>query len=57
MFFNSDTKTDEFADKQNQLAVIFKALGHPARMAIIEILLQKETRICGDNVDELFTFA
>lgn len=47
------TKTDEFTDEQNQLAIIFKALGHPARMAIVEFLLHKETCICGDIVDEL----
>ena len=47
------TKTDEFTNEQNQLAIIFKALGHPARMAIVEFLLHKETCICGDIVDEL----
>ncbi|HTB06457.1 MAG TPA: metalloregulator ArsR/SmtB family transcription factor [Bacteroidia bacterium] len=47
------TKTDEFTEKQNELANIAKALGHPARVAIIEYLLAKQSCICGDIVDEL----
>jgi ArsR family transcriptional regulator, arsenate/arsenite/antimonite-responsive transcriptional repressor len=47
------TKTDHFTDRQNQLAVILKAMGHPARVAILEFLLKTETCICGDIVDEL----
>ena len=34
------TKTDFFTEKQNKLAIIAKALGHPARIAIIEYLLK-----------------
>ncbi|PTT75060.1 transcriptional regulator, partial [Chryseobacterium sp. HMWF001] len=30
------TKTDFFTDEQNRIATIAKALGHPARIAIIE---------------------
>jgi len=37
----------------DQLAVYAKALGHPARVAIIRLLLQKEACICGEIVDEL----
>lgn len=47
------TKTDHFTDSQNELAVLAKALGHPARIAIIEYLLKVETCICGDIVNEL----
>jgi DNA-binding transcriptional ArsR family regulator len=47
------TKTEEFSDKQNDLALLMKALGHPARIAIIEILLKSDNCICGDIVDEL----
>ncbi len=47
------TKTDHFTDKQNQIAVIMKALGHPARVAIIDYLLTVDTCICGDIVAEL----
>jgi len=47
------TKTDNFTDKQNDLATLAKALGHPARVAIIEHLLKIRTCMCGDIVDEL----
>ncbi|PQA93218.1 transcriptional regulator [Chryseobacterium shigense] len=47
------TKTDHFTDHQNKIAVICKALGHPARVAIIEYLLKVDTCICGDIVNEL----
>jgi ArsR family transcriptional regulator len=47
------TKTDHFTDQQNKMAIITKALGHPARIAIIEYLLKVNTCICGDIVNEL----
>ena len=47
------TKTDHFTDQQNQIATIAKALGHPARVAIIEYLLIVNACICGDIVNEL----
>jgi len=47
------TKTDHFTNKQNQIAKIAKALGHPARVAIIEYLMKVNTCICGDIVNEL----
>ena len=47
------TKTDHFTDQQNKIAVIAKALGHPARVAIIEYLLKVNTCITGDIVNEL----
>jgi len=47
------TKKDFFTDQQNQIADIAKALGHPARIAIIEYLLTVDTCICGDIVNEL----
>ncbi|SNR38094.1 helix-turn-helix transcriptional regulator [Flavobacterium sp. ov086] len=47
------TKTEHFTDKQNQIATIAKALGHPARIAIIEYLLKVNECICGDIVNEL----
>lgn len=47
------TKTDFFTEKQNKLATIAKALGHPARIAIIEYLLKVNDCICGDIVNEL----
>lgn len=47
------TKTDHFTDRQNQIANIAKALGHPARIAIIEYLMKVNECICGDIVNEL----
>lgn len=35
------TKTDIYTEEQNRLAVLFKVLGHPARIAIYSILLIK----------------
>lgn len=47
------TKTEHFTEQQNQIATIAKALGHPARIAIIEYLLKVNECICGDIVNEL----
>jgi len=47
------TKTEFFTDKQNQISTIAKALGHPARIAIIEYLMKVKECICGDIVNEL----
>lgn len=47
------TKTEHFTDRQNQIATIAKALGHPARIAIIEYLMKVNECICGDIVNEL----
>ena len=47
------TKSDYFTDNQNELAILTKALGHPARIAIIEYLMKVDSCICGDIVNEL----
>ena len=47
------TKTDLFTEKQNSMATLIKALGHPARIAIIEYLMKVNDCICGDIVNEL----
>jgi DNA-binding transcriptional ArsR family regulator len=47
------TKTESFTQEQNEMATLLKALGHPARVAIIEYLLRVDTCICGDIVNEL----
>ena len=47
------SKSDFFTEQQNELAVLFKALSNPARVAIIEYLLKVDTCICGDIVNEL----
>ncbi|MCB0666912.1 MAG: helix-turn-helix transcriptional regulator [Saprospiraceae bacterium] len=47
------TKTENFTDSQNEIALIAKALGHPARIAIIQHLLKINSCICGELVDEI----
>ena len=47
------TKTEYFTEKQNNIASVIKALGHPARIAIIEYLMKVDDCICGDIVNEL----
>lgn len=47
------TKTDQFTAEQNTMATMMKALGHPARIAIIGFLMKVDSCICGDIVNEL----
>jgi len=47
------SKTEHFSENQNEIATIAKALGHPARIAIMEYLMSVDTCICGDIVNEL----
>ena len=47
------TKSEIFTEKQNKMALMMKALAHPARIAIIQQLLKANACICGDLVDEL----
>jgi ArsR family transcriptional regulator len=47
------TRKTDFSDADNCIAQYAKALAHPARVAIIRLLAQKQTCICGDIVDDL----
>jgi DNA-binding transcriptional ArsR family regulator len=47
------SKTEEFTKAQNEIALIAKALGHPARIAILQYLSEQKSCVCGDIVDEL----
>lgn len=47
------TKSYEFSAKENRLARYAKALAHPARIAILKLLAQKNACQCGDIVEEL----
>ena len=47
------TKSDEFTVKDNRIAKFAKALSHPARVAILKLLIKKQACICGDIVEEL----
>lgn len=47
------TKTDIFTDNQNKLSSLFKVLAHPARIAILQYIINQKTCICNDLVEEL----
>lgn len=47
------SKTEEYTSRQIKLSEIARALGHPARVAIIEYLAKSNVCICGDIVDVL----
>lgn len=47
------TKTDGFKKEINSMAEILKALGHPARLSIMQFLSVQNSCICNDIVDEL----
>ena len=47
------TKTTAFSSRHNEIANIAKAFAHPARVAILEYLVQHKSCICGDLVDVL----
>jgi len=47
------SKTEEFTKAQNDVAALAKALGHPARIAILQFLASQKSCVCGDIVDEL----
>lgn len=47
------TKTIDYTKSELDIAKYAKALAHPARIAIIQLLLKKQSCVCGDIVDEL----
>jgi predicted transcriptional regulator len=47
------TKTEIFTDEQNRLALMLKALAHPARIAILQQIINANACICGDLSTEL----
>lgn len=47
------SKIIDYTEEQILVAKYAKALSHPARMAIMQLLLSKHSCICGDIVDEL----
>ena len=46
-------KPEDFSIYDVTVAKYAKALSHPARIAILNLLIQKKTCICGDIVEEL----
>lgn len=47
------SKTSEYSDQELIRANQFKALGHPARLAIVSFLMKQKDCICNDIVNEL----
>lgn len=47
------TKTEKFTAEQNEIGLLAKAIGHPARIAILQYLIKTRACVCGDLVDEL----
>ena len=47
------TKKDKFNHEDIKTAELAKALGHPARIAILRILAERKMRNCGEIVEEL----
>ena len=48
-----DLRAVEGAEADAELAEFAKALGHPARVQILRLLVRKNSCICGEIVDEL----
>lgn len=48
-----DLRPVEGEEADEELALLSKALGHPARVKIVRLLQRKNSCICGDIVEEL----
>jgi ArsR family transcriptional regulator len=48
-----DVRPVEGPEADQELAALAKALGHPARVQIMRLLVRREACICGDIVDEI----
>jgi len=49
----SDLRPIEGEEADRELAALAKAVGHPARVAILRLLARKNACVCGEIVDEL----
>ena len=47
------SKIINYSEEELLIAKFAKALSHPARVAIIKLLLQKQSCVCGDIVEDL----
>ena len=47
------TKSEIFTEEQNEIAMLAKVLGHPARIAILQNLIHRNTCVCGDLVADI----
>ena len=48
-----DLRPVEGREADDELALLAKAVGHPARVQILRLLVRREACVCGDIVDEL----
>lgn len=48
-----DLRPVEGKEADEELAALAKAIGHPARVQILRILVRRTACVCGDIVDEL----
>ena len=48
-----DLRPAEGKEADEELAALAKAIGHPARIQIIRLLVRRTSCVCGDIVDEL----
>ena len=48
-----DLRAVEGPEADTELAMLAKALGHPARIQIVRLLTRRQACVCGDIVDEL----
>lgn len=46
-------KSEIFTDSQNEISNLAKALGHPARVGILQQLFKIQGCVCGDLVTEI----
>ncbi|NEU09348.1 winged helix-turn-helix transcriptional regulator [Flavihumibacter sp. R14] len=49
----AQNKKAEFSEADQKIADLARVLGHPARIAILRILAEKNTCICGEIVEVL----
>jgi ArsR family transcriptional regulator len=47
------SKSEEFSLRDNRIADYAKAMAHPARVAILRVLMKRQSCVCGDIVEEL----
>jgi ArsR family transcriptional regulator len=50
---DADLRPVDGPEADEELAALAKALGHPARVRILRLLIRESACICGDIVDEL----
>ncbi|HRO42598.1 MAG TPA: metalloregulator ArsR/SmtB family transcription factor [Flavipsychrobacter sp.] len=46
------SKSELFTEEQNKLAAMAKAIAHPARIAILQHLVNADACVCGDIVQQ-----